>query len=109
MTIIVPHRTTAAKAVAMVDRSATTLFEGVGGSPVELVDRKKNWKGQVMDFSLTARVGFISVPISGTVVVDDVNVTVQCQLPGLVNQFIGEDKIRASVDSKIRGMLGTSG
>lgn len=109
MTIIVPHRTTAAKAIAMVDRSANTLFEGVGGSPVELVDRKKNWNGQVMDFSLTARVGFISVPISGTVAVDDVNVTVQCQLPALVNQFIGEDKIRASVDSRIRGLLGTSG
>jgi hypothetical protein len=108
MTIIVPHRTTAEKAISIVDRSANTLFEGVGGSPVELVDRKKNWHGPVMDFSLTARVGFISVPIAGTVTVDSVNVTVQCELPGIVKQFIGEDKIQASVDRTIRGMLATS-
>ena len=56
-----------------------------------------------MDFSLTARVGFISVPISGTVVVDDVNVTVNCELPALVKQFIGEDKIRAGLDRRVRG------
>jgi hypothetical protein len=105
----VPHRTTAEKAIATVDRSANTLFEGVGGSPVELVDRRKSWNGPVMDFSLTARVGFISVPIAGTVAVDDVNVTVQCELPGIVNQFIGEDKIRAGVDRKIRAMLETPG
>ena len=108
MTIIVPHRTTAEKAISMVDRSATTLFDGVGGSPVELVDRKKSWNGPVMDFFLIARVGFISVPIAGTVAVDDINVTVQCELPGIVRQFIGEDKIQASVDRKIRGMLETA-
>ncbi|MGA2714068.1 MAG: hypothetical protein ABSG41_13255 [Bryobacteraceae bacterium] len=109
MTIIVPHRTTAEEAISIVDRSATTLFEGSGGSLVELVDRRKNWNGPVMDFSLTARVGFISVPIFGTVAVCDINVTVQCELPGIVKQFIGEDKIRAGIDRKIRGMLETSG
>lgn len=108
MTIIIPHHTTAEKAIATVDRSANSLFEGAGGSPLELVDRKKSWHGPVMDFSLTARVGFISVPISGTVTVDDVNVTVQCELPGIVKQFIGEEKIQASVGGKIRGMLETS-
>jgi len=34
---------------------------------------------------------------------------VQCELPGIVKQFIGEDKIRAGIDRKIRGMLETSG
>lgn len=105
MTIIIPHRTTAEKAISIVDRSATTLFDGVAGSSVELVDRKQSWNGRVMDFSLTARLGFISVPIAGTVAVDDINVTVQFELPGIVKQFIGEDKIQASVDRKIRGML----
>ena len=50
-----------------------------------------------MDFSLTARLGFISLPISGMVVIDDTNVTVHCELPPLVKTFVGEDKIRASV------------
>jgi hypothetical protein len=62
--------------------------------------------GPRMDFSLTARAGFISVPISGVVVVDEVNVTVHCELPALVKQFVGEDKISSSVERKVRGMLG---
>jgi hypothetical protein len=45
------------------------------------------------------------VPISGTVSVDDVNVTVQCELPALVNKFIGEEKVRTGIEGKIRGML----
>jgi hypothetical protein len=106
MTVIVPHRTTVEEAIGIVDRSADNLFEGVGGGQVELVDRKRDWKGTRMDFSLIARAGFISVPISGTVVVDDVNVTLHCDLPAVVKQFVGEEKVSASVERKVRGMLG---
>ena len=106
MKIVVAHHTTVEKAIAIVDRSANDLFEGVGGGAVQLVERKKDWNGPVMDFSLTARVGFISLPISGTVVVDDVNVTVDCELPALAKNFVGEDKIRGSIERKVRGMLG---
>ncbi len=105
MTVIVPHNTTPEKAIASIDRSATTLFEGSGGSAVQLTKQTKSWNGRVMSFSVTAKVGFISVPISGTVAVDDVNVTVQCELPPLVNKFVGEDKVRARVEERVRGML----
>jgi hypothetical protein len=106
MTVIIPHHTTVEEAIGMVDRSANDLFEGAAGGQVNLVDRKKDWKGPQMDFSLTAQAGFISVPISGMVVVDEVNVTVHCELPALVKQFVGEDKICASVERRVRGMLG---
>jgi hypothetical protein len=58
-----------------------------------------------MEFSLTARVGFISMPIAGTVVIDEINVVVHCELPTLVKTFVGEDRIRSSVERKVRGML----
>ena len=106
MTVIVPHHTTVEEAILIVDRSANDLFDGAGGGAVELVERKKGWNGPLMDFSLTARLGFISLPISGNVVVDEVNVTVHCELPALVKTFVGEDKIRAGVERKVRGMLG---
>jgi hypothetical protein len=105
MTVIIPHGTTAAKAIAIVDNSANSLFESTAGPHVQLTDKTRSWNGPTMDFGLTARVGFISVPISGTVVVDDTNVTVNCQLPALVNQFIGEEKIRAGLDRRVRAML----
>lgn len=105
MTIIIPHGTTVEKATAIVENSANSLFESTAGPHVELVDKTRTWNGPTMDFGLTARVGFISVPISGTVVVDATNVTLNCQLPALVNQFIGEEKIRAGLDRRIRAML----
>jgi hypothetical protein len=105
MTIIIPHGTTAEKAKTIVDNSANSLFESAAGSHVQLVDQTRSWNGSTMDFSLSARVGFISVPISGTIVVDGTNVTINCQLPALVNQFIGEEKIRAGIEGRIRAML----
>jgi hypothetical protein len=105
MTIIIPHGTTVEKAMATVDNSANSLFELTAGSHVQLVDKTRSWNGSTMDFGLTARVGFISVPISGTIVVDSINVTVNCHLPALVNQFIGEEKIRTGLEGRIRAML----
>ena len=105
MKVIVPHYTTVEEAILIVDRSASDLFEDAGGGYVDLVDRKKGWNGPLMDFSLTARVGYISLPISGMVVVDEVNVTVDCELPALVKLFVGEDAIRANVWRRIRGMF----
>jgi hypothetical protein len=104
--IIVPHHTTVEQAIVIVDRSADDLFDGAAGELVELVDRKKDWQGPLMDFSLTAQAGFISVPISGNILVDEVNVTVDCELPALVQTYVGEEKIRASVERKVRLMLG---
>jgi hypothetical protein len=104
--VIVPHYTTVEEAIVIVDRSANALFDGAGGQSVELIDRKKGWNGPLMDFSLTARVGYVSLPISGMVVVDEVNVTVDCELPTLVKLFVGEDAIRADVWRKVRGMFG---
>src|SRR5579863_6727477 len=106
MTVIVAHRTTVEAAVGIVDRSANDMFEGVAGPSVELLDRKKYWNGRQMDFSLTARAGFISVPIAGMVMVDEVNVTLLCELPELVKNFVGEDKMRVGVERKMRGILG---
>lgn len=105
MKVIVPHNTTVEHAIGIVDKSADDLFAGAGGGAVELADRKKDWRGPYMDFSLTARVGFISLPIAGTVVVDEINVVVNCELPPLVKTFVGEDRIRSSVERKVRGML----
>jgi hypothetical protein len=103
--VIVPHYKTVEEAIVIVDRSADDLFDGAAGGSVELADRRKNWKGPRMGFSLTARVGFISLPISGIVMIDENNVTIHCELPALVKTFVGEDRIRSSVERKVRGLL----
>jgi hypothetical protein len=105
MTVIVPHHKTKDEAIRLVDSRADHLFEIPGGGAIQLTDQKKSWNGSTMDFSLTGRMGFIAVPITGTVVVDDTNVTVNIDLPAMASGFLGEDKIRAGVEGSVRGML----
>ena len=97
MNIVVPHHTTPEKAIALVDQSSNDLLD-MGSKSIVLSNQQRTWTGQKMNFSLTAKVGFISVPLSGSVLVDDSSVAVNCELPALARNFIGEDKIRVRVE-----------
>jgi hypothetical protein len=105
MTIIVPHHKTEREAIRIVDSAASDLFAGVAGGLIQISGQKKEWNGSTMTFSFTGQLGFISVPISGTIVVDSRNVTVNCELPAMVRNFIGEDKLGAGIEGKIKGLL----
>jgi hypothetical protein len=105
MTVIIPHHKTKEEAIRLVDGHVENLFEIPGTGAVQLTDQRRNWNGSTLEFSMTARFGFIALPMSGTVAIDDTNVTVNVELPTLVTTFIGEDKLRAGVEGKVRGML----
>lgn len=108
MTIIVPHHKTREQAVQVIDGAVTQLYQSsVMG--VEIVDPVKKWDASTMTFSLTGRMGFIEVPLSGSVAVDDQNVTILCDLPPILKNFIGEDKIRAGVEQKLSGYFRPAG
>lgn len=104
MKVVVPHNTTREKAIAMVDRSAGDLLD-MGSKAIEMVNPQRRWTGPRMEFSMTARVGFISLPLSGSVLVEEVDVTIDIDLPPMAKNFIGEENIRARVEHKIRGAL----
>ena len=108
MTVVVPHGKTRQEAIQVVDGAMTQLCQ----SPimgVEIVDPVKKWEASTMIFSLTGRLGFIEVPLSGTITVDDQNVTVFCDLPTLLKNFVGEDKIRTSVEQTVSGYFRPAG
>jgi hypothetical protein len=108
MTVIVPHKKTRQQAIQVVDGAITQLYSAsVMG--VEIIDPIKKWDASTMIFSLTGRVGFIEVPLSGTVAVDDQNVTIVCDLPAILKNFVGEDKIRAGVEEKVNGYFRPAG
>lgn len=102
MTVVVPHHSTQQATVESLDSAADKLLAGAQSGSVKIVDPKKSWAGPVMSFSLTGKVGFLSVPLAGTVTVDDTNVTVECELPSMVKNFVGEEKARATVEDQIR-------
>src|ERR1039458_3262265 len=104
MKVTVLHQTTREEAIVIVDRSADQLFD-FGSSSVLLTVQKKSWNGSVMEFLLVAKAGFIALPVSGTVTVDDANVIIECELPALARNFVGEDKIAASIAKRVSGLL----
>ncbi len=87
-----------------VDRSFDDLFRGIGAIPLQLVEEKRSWEGSVLTFSITAKVGFVSTPIKGTIEVTDKDLTIDADL-GLLERLIPMAKARESLDSHIRGLL----
>jgi hypothetical protein len=108
MTVTVRHRKTREQAVQVVDDAFTQLYRApVMG--VEIVEPVKKWNASTMAFSFTGRLGFIEVPLSGSVAVDDQRVTILCELPAILKNFVGEEKIRTSVEEKMNGYFRPAG
>jgi len=105
MTVTVAHGKTKEEAIAIVDGSPEKLIAGIGGDSLEVANLKQSWDGPKMSFSLIARLGFISIPISGVALVDATTLTIDLVLPATVNTFIGEDKVREGVIEKFTDMF----
>jgi hypothetical protein len=106
MTIIVPHHKNKLDVIRTIDKGADDLFASAGGGGVQIVDQKKEWNGSTMSFSFKGRMGFVSVPLSGTIDVDDQNVTINCDLPPMLKSIIGEEKVQTAVSQKVKGLIG---
>jgi len=87
-----------------VDRSFDELFRGVSTVPIQFVEEHRNWQGSTLHFLVSAKMGFISTPIKGTIEVTDTDVTVDADL-GLLERLIPASKAQASISSRIRGLL----
>jgi len=87
-----------------VDRSFGELFGGAPGLPVRLTVKQRSWQGSILSFSLTAKLGLLSTPISGTVEVTDHDVTVDADL-GMFNRLVPEKTVRDVIGNRIKGLL----
>jgi len=104
MILTVPHHKTRQQAIEILN-AAPDLFSGVAGPSIEIVDEKREWTGSRMAFSFTGKVGFIAVPVSGTIDVDDVNITVMSDLPPMVRTYVGDDKVASGIEKQLRRLL----
>lgn len=102
--VTISHNKTQAEIIQAVDRSIEDVFKGAASGLVQISDEQKSWNGNTMNFSLTARAGFLSTPIKGTVLVTDKDLTIDADL-GIFSKFIGEDKARAAIESRVKGLL----
>jgi hypothetical protein len=102
MTVTVHHGKHPEQARGLVDGSIEKLLASVGGGELEIANLKKNWDGPKMDFSMVAKLGFISIPLSGSALVEITTLTIDLILPPMVRNFIGEDEIRSGLEDKFR-------
>jgi hypothetical protein len=104
MRITVSHTKPKQEVIRSVDRSFDDLFRGIGSMPVQFVEERRNWQGSTLNFSISAKMGFINTPIKGTIEVTDTDLTIDADL-GLLERLIPTTKARDSITSRIRGLL----
>ena len=107
MRISVSHNKPKEEIVKAVDRSFTDLFQGAD-IPLKITNPQKSWTGSTMNFSLTAKLGFLSTPIKGYVEVTDREVIIDADL-GLLERMIPQEKAREILSTRVRGLLGSGG
>jgi hypothetical protein len=105
MRVTVTHNKGLQGARKLVDDSAAQLFGGAAGAPVQIIDQQKRWEGDTMHFSFTGKMGFFTAPIKGWVQVQEKDVTIEVELPEIIKKFMPEDKVRANIESRVKGLL----
>jgi len=104
MRITVSHTKSKAEVIRLIDRSFDDLFRGMGIVPIQFVDERRSWQGSTLTFSISAKMGFVSTPIRGTIEAIDSDITIDADL-GLLERLIPATKARDSITSRIRGLL----
>lgn len=105
MRITVTHNKTQEEVIRNIDKAIDDVFMQVPISGLQILNKQKQWNGNVMNFAVTGKMGFFTAPIRGTVLVTDHDVTLDVELPGILSKFIPEEKMKAQVEGRIRGLL----
>ncbi len=104
MRITVSHKKPREEVIRSVDRAFDDLFGNLGTIPVRFVQEKKSWEASRLTFLISAKMGFVSTPIKGTIDVTDTDLTIDVDL-GMLERIIAPAKARAELTSKVRGLL----
>ncbi len=91
-------------AIGRIDHFLERLVKNPPGG-VTVKDAQREWTGNRMTFSFTAAKGFLGTTIRGVMEVLDDRVVVESELPGLVKNLLGEDRIRQVIAGELGTML----
>jgi hypothetical protein len=105
MRVTISHDKGQKEAMRIVDQSAQDLMSGIPTGPVRITDPEKSWNGNTMNFSFRAKMGLFRTSVQGTVFVTEKDATIEIELPGFLKNLLPEDKIRAAVETKVKGLL----
>jgi hypothetical protein len=103
MRITIAHKKPKQEVIDSIDRGFDDVFK-MQGLPLKIELEQKSWQGSTLTFALSAKMGFMSSPISGTIDVSDHDVTIEADL-GMFERFVSEDKVRDVLGTKFKGLL----
>jgi hypothetical protein len=104
MRITVAHTRSREEVIRSVDRSLDELFRGIGIIPVQFVEERRSWEESTLTFSLSAKTGFVTTPIKGTIQVTDRDLTIDADL-GVLERMIAGTKARELIRERVRKLL----
>ena len=103
MKVTISHNKTQAEVKKAVDRSIDDVMKGIATGPVQVLNPVKSWDGYTMNFSLTGKMGFMTAPIRGTVLVTEKDVTIDADLGFLENLIT--PKAKAQLETRVKRLL----
>jgi hypothetical protein len=103
--ITIEHHRTREEAIAEVNKAMQRLETFTPPPPFSMQGFQRSWTGSELTF--TVNVGFAGVksPVEGEVWVTEKDLTIDCKLPAFLTSLVPEEKLRAGVESKVRGLL----
>lgn len=104
MRVSISHNKPVQEVKNSVDHSIGQVFSGLGAGIVEFTDQHREWHGDTMAFTMTAKLGFIKTPIRGTIAVTEREVTVDVDL-GLLEKLVPQETVRTGIEGRVRGFL----
>ena len=105
MRMIIPTTKPLDETKRIVERSTEDLFRSAAGGIVQISNVQKTWNGNTMAFVFTASLAFFTTPIEGTVAVSEKDVTIDVLIPDAFRRFISEDKLKAGIETRVKGLL----
>jgi hypothetical protein len=92
------------EAINRIDHFLERLVSNPPGG-VTVKNAQREWDGNRMNFSFTASRGFFGTTIQGVMDVLNDKVVIESELPALVKNVLGEDRIRHVIGDQLGNML----
>jgi hypothetical protein len=105
MRVTVSHNKDPQEIIRNVDRGFDDMFRGLPLGPVAFTEERRSWNGRRLDFSFVARAGFMAFPMRGWVLVEDHQVTVEVDLPPVLEGLLPRKKLETAMKGRVKGML----
>jgi len=105
MRITVSHNKNPEEIKRNIDQGFDDIFKGLPLGPIQFADEQRTWVGNTLNFSFNARAAILNIPIKGWILVEQLLVTIDVELPAFLQKFLPEDKLKPAVETGIKGLL----